>query len=544
MAPEAQKQTIYGRYVTQDASATTRQFRIDGKISDKNYLGSALWASPYIAKPDCQKAVVIGGGGGIDILIAKFFKIPKIKVIELNPAIYNLLTGKADDPDRTYVKSLVSDENSVVDVLNDEARHFSTTQAGATYDTIQASGVDTLTAIQTGGMSLVENYLYTVDAVRDYMHMLKPGGILSLTGWRTNEPRTSVRLFINYLTYLDSIGVKEPWRHIVVLGCKSEAFWCDLMLKMEPFTPEELARIRSWALKSDISVVFDPERKVANDKPFACEWVFNELGFADAKTRASLIAKNNYLPTPVFDDKPYFYSFHRSGLAMSNESTMPISLMVVTVCIGLLVAIFPMFKIGRQSITPPVLWSAAYFSISGFAFLLFETAIIQLFSVFVGGPMYSLSLVLVAILLGYAIGAGIASRIVPSQKLFMWQGVGLGALFAILYWLVPILTHELLPLPLVGRLTVAGTLTLLCSAAIGVTVSLAMSVVRDRFGGIVSWMWGISSIANAIASICFIAITQAMGIKSCLLLIAAAYLVANLMFSVRVELSGTQRQTE
>jgi hypothetical protein len=539
LSPEAQKETIYGRYITQDASANTRQFRIDGKLSDKKYLGSALWASPYVARPECQNGVVIGGGGGIDILIAKFFKIPHLKVIELNPAIYNILTGKADDPDRTYVKSLVSDENTVVDVLNDEARHFSTTQPPATYDTIQASGVDTLTAIQTGGMSVVENYLYTVDAVAGYMRMLKPGGILSLTGWRTNEPTTSVRMFINYLTYLDSIGVKEPWKHIVVLGSKSEAFWCDSMLKLTPFTPEELARIRSWAQKSGISVVFDPERKVANDMPFACEWVYYKLGFADAKTRAELIAKDTSLPTPVFDDKPYFYSFNRTG-TLFNESTVPVSLMLVTVVIGLILGVLPMFKIGLQSIKLPVLWSAAYFSISGFAFLLFETAIIQLFSVFVGGPMYSLSVVLVAVLMGYAFGAGIASRVVASQKFFVCASFVLGTLFAALYWLIPQITHDLLPLPLVGRLIVAGAIALLCSMAIGVTVSLAMSVVRDRFGGVVSWMWGISSIANAIGSICFIAITQAMGIKSCLLLVATAYFFANLMFSVNVRVTGKE----
>ncbi|MFX8512211.1 hypothetical protein ABTM04_20060, partial [Acinetobacter baumannii] len=92
-----------------------------------------------------------------------------------------------------------SDQNSEVRIFNDEARHFTTTQKPGSFDVIQESGVDTLTAMQTGGMSLVENYLYTAEAVRGYVSLLKPDGVLSLTHWRTIGPATSVRMFVTYL---------------------------------------------------------------------------------------------------------------------------------------------------------------------------------------------------------------------------------------------------------------------------------------------------------------------------------------------------------
>jgi hypothetical protein len=541
LSTNSDKEKIVGRYVILDGGANTRQFRMDGNIADKHYLGSALWASPYIAKPDAQKALVFGGGGGIDILVAKYSKIPNLTVVEMNPAIYNLLTGRADDPKGEYFHSLVTDPVTTVNTIHDEARHFASTQAANTYDTIQASGVDTLTAIQTGGMSLVENYLYTVEAVRDYVRLLKPEGILSLTHWRTNEPATSLRMFITYLAYLDSMGIKEPWKHIVVVGSKTAgAAWSDSMLKMTPFTEAELANIRDWARKSNFSMVFDPERKMANDQPWTCEPMYYTLGFADPQARERIFAERPEIPRAVHDDSPYFYAFFHRDQSWSgvNTSNMPISLMLSTLLVGAFLLFLPLYKLRKETvITGTVLWCAAYFAISGFAFLLYETTIIQMLTVFVGGPTYALAVVLVAVLFGYSLGSWAASRIVVSQKTFVIFGCVLGLLFLSLYFVVPKITTELLPLNLPSRLAVASSLTLITSFIVAMAVTSAMAVVRNRFGSVVSWMWGISSIANAIGSMSFVAVTQITGISSCLLIVAVAYLVANLLFASRVKVA-------
>jgi hypothetical protein len=531
LPPDTADKPILGRYILLDGGCNTKSFKDVGDLFAQEYLGRSVMASPWIAKPDCKDGLILGGGGGIDILVAKLKKIPHLNVVELNPTVYGLLTGKFD-PNNEYTPWLKSNATTDVQVFNDEARHFAATHPPESYDIIQASGVDTHTAITSGGMSLVENYLYTQEAVRDFMRVLRPDGILCIAHWRTPFPMTATRMFLTYLGYLDSIGTPEPWRHLVIVGTPDSD---SLLLKKSPFTDEELARIRNWAKASHLTVLFDPADRnsaVIAGGTMPNEKTYWNLAFADATTRENAFHTEPDIPPPVHDDKPYFYNFKKVSLA-TVDSNQPTSLIFSTVAISIYFLMLPMLYLKKRGITvtKPVLSFLTYFAMSGFAFLLYETSIIQMFSVFVGGPTYSLSVVLVAVLGGYSLGSGIASRLQLSPKLFAVGGTVLCALFVGLYFALPTAITTLAPLTLPARLCVAGVLSLICSAIIAATVSSAMQFVRKDFGPVVAWMWGVSCIANALGSISFVAITQTTGIRSCLLIVAALYLVANLMFA-------------
>ena len=108
-----------------DGGANTRQFKVDGLVREKSYLGHVLWASPYVAGHGAQRVLVIGGGGGIDILVAKYFSVPVVDVVELNPATAKLLKGTADDPGGdAYLPWLKSDEKTAVNIFNREGPLF------------------------------------------------------------------------------------------------------------------------------------------------------------------------------------------------------------------------------------------------------------------------------------------------------------------------------------------------------------------------------------------------------------------------------------
>lgn len=524
---------IPGRLILLDGGCNTRQFRIQGSITDQKFLETSLLAIPYVVSPRVENALVIGGGGGMDILVAKNRRIPHVDVVEMNPATCRILRGELDDEDHAYSKWLQTDGNTTVKIINDEARHFSTATRPSTYDSIQLSGVDTLTAIQTGGMSLVENYLYTVDAIRNYARMLKPDGVLSIMQWRQGDaakgPQVSMRLFLTYLAYLDSIGVREPWNHVAVIGTVAHA---DSLLKKSPFTHEELVRLRQFAEKAHYSVLFDPENR--DNKQTGYDHLYTTLGFLPAAQRLSAMERTRNVPLPVTDDKPYFYSTsfaHASYLNIESNSALPWSLLLGTFLLAALLFFLPLVRVTKEHLNTRVYLSALYFAITGFAFLLYETAIIQLFTIFVGGPFYSLAVVLVSILAGYSAGSLGAGRMKPSAKMFFAFAAGLACWFAILYLALPELTRILLPLTLVCRLVICSAVSLVSSALIGMCVSLAMSIVRTVHGDAVAWMWGISSIFNALGAICFIVITMNFGISVCLLIVAAMYGIANVVFA-------------
>jgi hypothetical protein len=528
LAPKSYERDIYGRYVLLDGGANTRQFKIEESIAHETYLGEALWASPYIAENGASRSLIIGGGGGIDVLIAKFFKTRDVDVAEVNPSIYDLLTGKVDDEEQVYSPWLKSDATSKINIFLSEARHFCTTRPADTYDIIQASGVDTLTAITTGGMSLVENYLYTTDAVRDYLRILKPNGIVSLTHWRETARPTGKRMFVTYLQLLDSMAVKEPWKQVAVVGGLE---WTDSMLKKTPFTEDELNRLRQWTKATGQMMLFDPGRPRSSSEP-----IYEKLGFANAEQRLKLIDEFPQNIFAVHDDKPYFYHQikEENPIMTSPWSSTPVSLIYATLFGALLLVFAPLLRLDNRKLAWHVLPFTIFFAICGFAFLLYETTTIQLFSIFVGGPTYALSVVLVSVLAGYAIGSYLSQYLKVEGRTFIILAFGLGLLMLALWAGIPCLTKSFLALEQPARIAICATITFLASVATGLPVSLAMNCLRQRFGSAVAWMWAVSSAFNALGGVAFVSITLTTGISSCLLLVAALYLFANLLFAMQI----------
>jgi spermidine synthase len=545
-----------GRMIMVDGAANTRQFLVDGDVTEQDYLRKFVWVSPYIAHSAAvQDALVLGGGGGIDILIAKYFRVPHVDVVEFNPATAAILQGRLDDPDGRFSRPLLSDDKTSVNIINKEVRHFCTTVEGKKYDVIQASGVDTLTAITTGGLANTDNYLYTTDAVAAYARLLKPGGILSLTHWRTLPPLLPLRMFLSYIEYLEKSGVKDAYRQVLVVGGDR---WTASMLKTTPFTREEVANVRKWATENGQYILFDPfaqpEKRVSGNEseatyllfdPYkpaersaganASEAIFYDLAFAGPQKRAQLIDDYPRNISPVSDNKPYFYNTQK--WAMGSNIVINV-INTLALLMALLVAILPARGVNRTDLRKEVIPYLFFFAFCGFAFFLFETMIIQTFTIVMGGPIYSLSVALVSVLSGYALGSGLAGRLSFNGRTIAVIGILLCVLFVASYFLVPTLIASLLPLSLSQRLLYSAVVIGLLSIAAGIPVSLTMNHLREKQGGIVCWMWGISSAFNALAAIGFIPIAQLIGIAEVAMVVAVLYLSGALILA-----AGCRRQS-
>ena len=72
-----------------DASATTNIIPFDGDFKKIEFLKSTLASVPYSIKNSSSKVLIIGPGGGRDILTALSLGMQNITGIELNPIIVN-----------------------------------------------------------------------------------------------------------------------------------------------------------------------------------------------------------------------------------------------------------------------------------------------------------------------------------------------------------------------------------------------------------------------------------------------------------------------
>ncbi len=536
---------LQGRIILVDGGANTRQFALEGPAREQLFLKQMLWAGPFVLHPNAQRALILGPGGGVDILIAKAFGVREIEALELNPDMAKLLVGRPEDPDRDlYARWLRTDETTHVTVRNVEARAFAhQNRGGPRYSVVLASGVDTLTAIQSSGNALSENFLYTTDAVRDYLDLLEPGGILALTHWHLEPPKHALKMFATYLDVLDRAGVEHPERRICVLSdAMSEKFnWESAIVKKDgDLSSAEIERLRAFAKTTGFQIVWEPT--MPDDAPVrrAGDRWFRQLGRADRSERARLLDAMPFDVAPATDERPYFYwvnarstgmlaaydgTWIYGGFLFPESSTRWLLRLAIALCIAMTVAPALVLR-KRGERVGPALWALPFFAATGLAFVIAENALFLLITLFVGGPLQSLSIVLPGVLGGYAVGSLLSARLgvsarFASVRLAAAYAVGFCALLAAANFALP----ALMGLSASARVAIALLFVVPFGAVLGLAVPWYMAVLKARDAS-VAWMWSLSAVGNVIGSLTFVSLCHATGVTRVFVFAAALYLLA------------------
>ncbi|MGH7804570.1 MAG: hypothetical protein ACREQJ_09485, partial [Candidatus Binatia bacterium] len=167
------------RGVYQDGAAPTGIMNVPPgtSIQDIPILGYYLQRAPYIVKEGAARGLVIGVGGGIDVLMALHAGVRHVTGVELNPLMVDAVKSRfADFAGRVF-------DRPDVELVQSEGRHYLSTHTDRSdqerFDVIQLSGVDTYNAASAGAYALSENYLYTFEAMREFWGNLTDTGIVS-----------------------------------------------------------------------------------------------------------------------------------------------------------------------------------------------------------------------------------------------------------------------------------------------------------------------------------------------------------------------------
>ena len=211
--------------------------------ASSRYLKDDVINGAYLVQPTADVAVV-GVGGGRDILSALLFGAKKISGIEINPAIFEVLTDKFAD----FSGHL--DEQPGVSLINAEARSY-INHSSDRYDLVQISLIDTWAATAAGGLTLTENRLYTVEAWGDFYRALKPRrhavGVALVrcrttiaansTAWWRSRPSALQR------TGVPAAGLKD---HLIALNVGNIV---NVITRPDAFTDSRMAGARARGLR-------------------------------------------------------------------------------------------------------------------------------------------------------------------------------------------------------------------------------------------------------------------------------------------------------
>ena len=214
-----------------DGDGFTTINRFDGHWAAQSYLDFLTSALPYhlLQKPS---ALVLGAGGGADILQALALGARTVDAVELNPQVVTLVQQTFGDfSGRPYSLPGVRPHLA-------EARGFVASH-DQRFDLIQVALLDAFSTAAAGLHGLAETYLYTVEALGTYLDHLTPGGLLAITRWVTLPPRDPLKLFATAVAALEARGIPDPGAHLVMIrGWKT----ATLLVKTSPLHPSGTGR--------------------------------------------------------------------------------------------------------------------------------------------------------------------------------------------------------------------------------------------------------------------------------------------------------------
>jgi hypothetical protein len=499
----------------------------------------------YHLRP-ASSTLVIEAGTGMDVLLSLASGATQITAVEENDLL--LETVKEDYGELTH--HLYRDPR--VTVVNQSSRVFARQQASSGDETGYTVVIVALTEphrpVTSGAFSLTEDYIYTVDAFRDYLQLLSEDGLLVVTRWLQAPPSESGRTFGILIDALQERDL-DPANHIIAYRTlRTMTFVSGL----QPFTSADISIVRDYLEGRNYDPVYFPGITAGelNQNNVLEEPVYHQLLTGILADPETAYAGSRFDIEPPTDDRPFFYHYFKwrqtpeilAGLGYNWQPFggsgyfVLVALLIVVLLASAVLIIGPLLlrrlfwkdsTATDQPITGPR-WRLRvflYFACLGLAFLFVEIPLAQRFILVLDQPVTALAVVLFAILLF----SGIGSLTVRRWPL-AWGMVALIALIILFPFILKPLSSIALSLPEWGRIA----LVILIIAPLGLLMGLpfagGLSVVERRDSSLVPWAWAINGVFSVISSVLAVMIALSWGFPAVFWLGALAYAIALLTF--------------
>ncbi|MBE9536509.1 MAG: SAM-dependent methyltransferase [Proteobacteria bacterium] len=526
-----------------DADAMTVITARSDNLEGLGYLDQTSSALPYhLMKP--QKVLILGAGGGSEVLQANYHGVEHIDAVELNPQIVGLVSNEYND----FSGNLYRSKN--VDVHVAEARGF-VSASKESYDLIQLAMLDSFGASAAGLYSLSENYLYTVQAMQEYLDHLSPGGLLAISRWIKLPPRDSLKLFATTVEALRRSGIKDPDKRLVMIrGWQTST----LLIKNGHFAGKEIEGLKRFCKERSFDVVYyqgikEDEANLYNilAKPYFYLGTKALLG----KEAEAYMRDYKFNIKPATDDEPYFFHFFKWGslkeiASLLGEGGMPLLewgyLVLIATLIQVLIAslvfiLLPLLFLRRKPAgLPPGISHGRvglYFFALGLAFLFIEIAFIQKFILFLHHPLYATAVVLAGFLFFAGLGSAWSQRYSDSAsfRAGLRQAVSgiiiVGLLYLVL--LEPLLS-AFSGLPVFFKIVVSLLLIAPLAFSMGMPFPLGLARLGRTAPDLIPWVWGVNGCASVLSAVVATILAIHFGFIVVILLSLILYMVAMLSF--------------
>lgn len=483
-------------FVMLDGSAGSYMVRFDGDWNKVDYLKKEAGYIPFITRKS-EAVLLIGPGGGLDILLAKMAGAKNIDAVEINPG-----TVKATE----YFSEYSGNPYRLPGVntyIRDGRTFAQLTQKN--YDVIYLSKVMTQ-ASEAMGYALSENYVYTLEAFNTYLNRLNRDGRIAMVLHDERDLQKAMATAVKALTDR-GLTADEAFNRMAVVAGNQDGnshshgvMYPLLLIKNDPFTAEESRVLMQAINQSGQSALLVPG-------------IIDKTGMLPANNGAALAKVK-----PATDDSPFFY----------NNGGGTVSFLLVTLLVVLLVGKkYFGFIMGRKA---KVSTYTHYFMLLGVGFMLIEVPLVQKFVLYFGHPTTAFTVVIATLLLFGGMGSIIGKRL-PANTGIRYAALVIAGYSAILAfalpWIFSAWSGNLLFDKIAVTLLVLGPLGLM----MGVPFPSGLMLLAKKFPeDFIPLMWGVNGWMSVAGSILAMIVAMLLGFKWSLALGAVAYIGAIKMF--------------
>jgi SAM-dependent methyltransferase len=553
-------------------------------------------SAPYVIlqKPE---VLLIHLGGGINVFTALYHKAEHVQVVEPNTDILHLML---DVPIVSNFNQHLLD-NPCISYAVGEPRTFCLANQGK-FDLVEISLVDSVGLNDDGGYPVVENYTYTTESINDYMRALKPGGIISITVWnKLHPPRNVLRLLTTVFTALQSEGIAQPGNRMImfhdiyktatILIKNGSDFTAGEMEKIKNFTntlsfdlcyypsiplrkknfdellkmtadfykkSDEIQNRTNQALSEDednlialLNITQAAENKKEEDLlpgdlyHFALQWL--------VRGRAQeLYAKYIFDIRPATDDRPYYTAYLKPetiGIFLGNMSTIAeewgyillLGTLLQALIFGLVIILIPLFGRWKELFkkrkgTAGVI---VYYACLGLGYMSVEIFLIQKLAFFLADAIFSITIVISAMLVISGLGSLFSERISLNGKKRIHFAVlftGLSLLFYI-FGLSPLL-NLCLGFPFLFKIFLAVVVIAPAAFFMGMPFPGGLSALSRNRTGLLPWAWGMNGALSVSGAMIARILSVSVGFTPVVAAAIVLYIVAGITFPAN-EVSDT-----
>ncbi len=533
--PEEYKATYQELIIDGDASTPVTKF--DGDFSKLGYLEYDVTNIAY-SLPGLKSAAIIGVGGGRDLLSAKYFGLENVWAMDVNPTQIHVLTEHPHYRDYANLYKLPG-----VSIFTQEARSWFR-QNTQKVDVIQMSLIDTWASTGAGAFALSENGLYTVEAWQIFINDLSDKGVFTVSRWAKDTESEFSRTLSVAMNALYNLGIQDARQHIAVIHSHLIS---TLLVSKSPFTKEQMDAIRKTATEKSFEIIMLPDQPL----PGGTLGAIAQAG--SVKELYDIAQKHTLDVSPSTDMRPFFFSQARIGnpidiikkvihsnpaqdLVVNGQAKAMLNLYIIVLfsfIMAISIIVIPLLKTLHDTRSSFIKGSTLYFFLIGLGFMLIEISFLQALGVFLGHPIYGLSIVLFSLILSAGIGSLISDKIPLSTfgRQIIWAVLTsvycIGVALSMPYFFNIYAESQLLERVIVSVMMIfpAGVLM-----GFGFPTGLMIAERFDRRS--TAWLWGINGAAGIFGSTIGIALNIAIGIDKTLIIGSLCYLMLSLCFVI------------